>query len=76
MPNPGLPADKNAPIQSSLEARVTPVAVAKLTNVPYNTVYTYHRKFRDFGELTTPKFAKLGPAKAMSVHVEDVSRQI
>lgn len=63
-----LPADKKALIRSSLEAGMSPVAVAKLMNVPYNTVYTYHRNLRDFGELTPPKFAKLGPAKAMSIY--------
>ena len=73
MPNPGLPPDKKALIQSSLEAGISPAAMAKLTNLSYNTIYTYHRNLRDFGELTPPKLAKLGPAKAMSVYMESVS---
>ena len=74
MPNPGLPADKKALIQSSLEAGLSPVAVAKLINVSYNTIYTCHKNLRDYGELTPLKLAKLGPAKAMSVYMEDVSK--
>ena len=73
MPNPGLPPNKKALIQSSLEAGISPAAVAKLTNVSYNIIYTYHKNLRDFGELIPPKLAKLGPAKAMSVYMENIS---
>lgn len=76
MPNPRLPADMKALIQSSLESGISPVAVARLTNVLYQTVYTNNRNTRDFKELIPPKLAKLGPAKAMPVHTEDASRQI
>lgn len=37
MPNPGLPTDKKALIQSSVEAGLSPVAVAKLTNLLHTT---------------------------------------
>lgn len=76
MPNPRLPADMKALTQSSLEAGISPVAVARLTNVLYQTVCKYNRNIRDFKELIPPKLAKLGPAKAMPVRTDDASRQI
>lgn len=64
MPNPGLPPDKKALIRSSLDAGISPAAVAKLTIVS---------NLRDFGELTFPTLAKFSLAKAMWVHMENIN---
>ena len=42
MPNPGLPLDKKALIQSSLEVKISLAVMTKFTNVSYNTIYIYY----------------------------------
>lgn len=51
-----------------METGISPAAVAKFTNVSYNTIYIYHRNLRDFGKLIFPKLAKLSSGKAISVY--------
>lgn len=72
--NPELSIDKKALIQSSLEAGLSSIAVAKLTNILYNTIYIYYRKFQDFKKLALLKFTKLGLAKVMSIYMKDISK--
>lgn len=74
MPNPGLLADKKALIQSSLKAGLSLVAVAKLTNVSYNTIYIYHRNLQDFRKLISSKLAKLRSTKVMFIYIKDISK--
>lgn len=76
MANPGLPADKQALIRSSLETGLSPAKVVKLMNIPYSTVYMYYKNLQDYGTMTPPTQGKLGALKTMSVYMEDVSKII
>ena len=58
MLNPGLPADKQALIRSSLEAGFSPAKVAKLMNIPYSIIYIYYKNFYN-NTTNTKKFKNI-----------------